>query len=200
MIVYHLSETLPPGAALEADHQRLSALAMPFVQALQKSEDCYYAMVLNGSYLRAVLRKSGLREWSNYAKWAVEGAFEYIRRTELPDACSRLGCSYFYASLAECRTLFWEDWGEASAEERAAIRLYEVELADEAPERRDMRLYDQAYDAMEERQDVAAVLACARRYFAGEASAAPVWELLSARPARAVRDLSACLAREKDDA
>lgn len=200
MIVYHLSETLPLHAALQTDHQQLAALAMPFVQALQKSEDCYYAMVLNGRYLRAVLRKSGLREWSDYVKWSVEGAFEYVRRTAFAGACSRLACCYFYDSLANCQTLFWEDWGEATAAERAAIHLYEIELADEAPERRDMRLYDEAYTAMEDRQDVAAVLACARRYFAGEASAAPVWELLSDKPARAVRDLTASLAQEKGDA
>ena len=53
-----------------------------------------------------------------------------------------------------------------------------------------MCLYDSAYDAMAERQDVDYVLANARRYYAGEQSAEPVWELLSAAPAQAVRDIS----------
>ena len=32
--------------------------------------------------------------------------------------------------------------------------------------------------------------ACARRYFAGEQTAEPVWEIMSEKPARAVKDIS----------
>ena len=53
-----------------------------------------------------------------------------------------------------------------------------------------MRVYDEAYDAMEQREDVKTVLACARRYFAGGQTAKPVWEIMSDRPARAVKDIS----------
>ena len=59
-----------------------------------------------------------------------------------------------------------------------------------------MRIFDEAYDAMEERQDVQTVLNCARRYFAGSQSEKPVWEILSDRPAKAVRDLTAYLKNE----
>ena len=41
-----------------------------------------------------------------------------------------------------------------------------------------------------EREDVKTVLACARRYFAGEQTAKPVWEIMSDKPARAVKDIS----------
>ena len=82
------------------------------------------------------------------------------------------------------------DWGQASEEERAKIRLYQVELDDDAPARLDMRLFDEAFDAMWDREDLETALSCARRYFRGEASPEPVWELLSAGKAVAVRDLT----------
>ena len=193
MNVYHMSETLRLGGQLVPDHQHCANLAQPFTQALERSVDCFYSMVLTGKYLRAVLGRSGLRAWSNYVKWSVEGAFEYIRKTQFPHLPSRLQCNYFYDSLPCCKLLFDYDWGEASEEERAAVRLFEVDLQDENPLRLDMRLYDEAYEAMDGRQDVHAVLDCARRYFAGEQSADPVWELLSSRPAKAVKDITAYL-------
>lgn len=190
---YHMSDTLKLGDILSPDHKRTAELAVPFVQALEQSMDCYYAMILNGKYLRAVLGKFRLWEWSDYVKWSVEGAFEYIRRTEFPGAISRIRCNYFYDNLSDCKTLFEYDWGSASEEERNEIHLYEVELETEILERRDMRIYDEAYESMEQREDVQAVLSCARRYFAGEASAAPVWELLSESSARAVKDITDAL-------
>ena len=190
MIVYHMSETLKLGDSLEPDHQRTEALCRPFIQALERSEDCFAAMVLNGKYLFAVLDKSGLREWADYAKWATEAAFEFVRAREFPERVSRLHCCYYYDSLENAKKLFNYDWGWASDEERAHVHLYEIKLEDAQPDRRDMCLYDSAYDAMAERQDVDFVLTNARRYYAGERSAEPVWELLSAAPAQAVRDIS----------
>lgn len=190
MIVYHMSETLCLGDILKADYGNDRELAIPFVQALEQSIDCFYAMVLNGKYLRAVLERSRLREWSNYVKWSVEGAFEYIRKTEFPKACSRLNCNYFYDDLSSCKKLFEYDWGCESPEEQAKIHLYEIDLADDVPQKYDMRIYDEAYNAMAEREDVAFVLDRARRYFSGEQTAEPVWEIMSDKPARAVRDIS----------
>ena len=193
MIVYHMSDTLQLGDELKTDYKRTMDLALPFVQALEQSTDCYYAMVLNGKYMRAVLGKFRLWEWSDYIKWSVEGAFEYIRRTEFPDTCSRIQCNYFYDSLENCKILYEYDWGQASEEERAGIHLYEVELADEHPQILDMRIYDEAYTAMEEREDVAYILDCARRYFAGKQSRNPVWEIMSNKNAKAVKDITSIL-------
>ena len=190
MIVYHMSETLKLGDSLEPDHQRTEALCRPFIQALERSADCFAAMVLNGKYLFAVLDKSGLREWADYAKWATEAAFEFVRARQFPERVSRLHCCYYYDSLENAKKLFNYDWGWASDEERAHVHLYEIKLEDAQPDRRDMCLYDSAYDAMAQRQDVDFVLTNARRYYAGERSAEPVWELLSAAPAQAVRDIS----------
>ena len=90
MILYHMSDTLKLGDEMALDFKKTMNLAQPFVQALEQSEDCFYAMVLNGKYLRAVLGKFKLWEWSDYVKWSVEGAFEYIRKTEFPDCISRM--------------------------------------------------------------------------------------------------------------
>ena len=79
--------------------------------------------------------------------------------------------------------------GEEEAEEQEKVRLFAVEAEDPAPQRRDMCVYDEAYEAIE-RLDVDAALAAAERYFRGEATAEPVWEILSDKPARAVRDLT----------
>ena len=53
-----------------------------------------------------------------------------------------------------------------------------------------MRVYDEACAAMEQRADVKTVLACARRYFSGEQTVNPVWEIMSDKPARAVKDVT----------
>ena len=193
MIVYHMSDTLKLGDELKTDYKRTMDLALPFVQALEQSVDCFYAMVLNGKYLRAVLGKFRLWEWSDYVKWSVEGAFEYIRKTEFPDACSRIKCNYFYNNLENCKILYDYDWGQASEEERAGIRLFEVELDDGQPQILDMRIYDEAYSAMEEREDVSFVLDCARRYFRGERSKNPVLEIMSEKSANAITDITFCL-------
>lgn len=193
MIVYHMSQTLALGDQLKADYERNSALCQPFEQALERSADCFYGMVLNGKYLYAVLGKFRLWEWSNYAKWATEGAFEYIRKTEFPNACSRMRSNFFYEDVANSKKLFLYDWGSESEEEQQKVRLFEIEVEDPAPERRDMNIYDQAYEAMSKKQDIGLVLDCARRYFAGEHTDEPVWELMSDKPATAVRDITPLL-------
>lgn len=190
---YHMSETLRAGDTLEADHQELVKLAEPFVQALERSLDCFYGMVLNGKYMCAVLEKSGLREWSDYVKWSVEGAFEFIRRTEFPGAVSRLGCNYFYDNLEDVRRLYEYDWGEEPEEVQSRIHLFEVMLEEDTVQRYDMSIYDQAYDAMERNQDVQAVMACARRYFSGEHADEPVWEILCGKNVNITGDISSLI-------
>lgn len=190
MKLYHMSQTLRLGDELTPDYQKNMALVQPFIQALEQSVDCFYGMVLNGKYLYAVLGKFKLWEWSDYAKWATEGAFEFVRKTEFPDSCSRMKCNYFYDDLPNCKRLYEYDWGGECVEEQQKVHLFEAEVEDEAPQRRDMRIYDEAYNAMSETQDVQLVLACARRYFAGEQTAEPVWEIMSDKPAMAVKDIT----------
>lgn len=165
-------------------------LVQPFIQALEQSEDCFYGMVLNGKYLYAVLSKFKLWEWSDYAKWATEGAFEFIRKTEFPDSYSRMTSNYFYDDLPNCKKLYEYDWGCESEEEQPKVHLFEVDVDDTVPQRHDMNIYNEAYNAMSETQDIKLVLSCARRYFAGEHTAEPVWEIMSDKTAKAVKDIS----------
>lgn len=196
MILYHISDTLGLGETMSQDYKQNLELALPFAEALARSEDCFYGMLLSARFLKSVLGKFGLRDMqTNYVKWAVEGAFEFIRRTEYPESYSRLLSNYFYDHLSDIRRLYEVDWNMAEKEERFNFHVFEIELEDEAPQKRDMLLFDEAFDAMWEHEDLHTVLHCARRYFSGEQSENPVWEILSDKPARAVKDISNCLER-----
>ena len=197
MKLYHMSQTLKLGDELTPDYQKNMALVQPFVQALEQNEDCFYGMVLNGKYLYAVLGKFNLWEWSDYAKWATEGAFEYIRKTEFPESYSRMKSNYFYDDLPNCKKLYEYDWGSENEEEQQKVHLFEIEVDDIAPQQRDMNIYDEAYNAMSETQNIQVALACARRYFAGEQTANPVWEIMSDKPARAIKDITYYLRGEE---
>ena len=190
MIVYHYSQTLREGDRLKAGYLDITDLCEPFIQALSHGSDCFYGMLLNGRYMFAVLDRSHLRYWADYAKWATEGVFEYVRRNEYPQCVSRLECHYFCTDLEDCIRMYREDWGEEDEEEREKVRLFEVETSEDGLEKRDISLYDAAYDALGDRQDLDAALALARRYFSGEHGEEPNWEYLSAGEAIAVKDVS----------
>ena len=189
MIVYHYSPTLKEGENLEPGHEKYGDLCEPFMEGLAYSRDCFVGMLLSGKYTFAVMNRSKLRYWANYAKWSTEGLFEYVRRKEYPSAVSRLHCNYFCVDVAECVRMFWEDWGEEEPEDQEKVHLFEVELPADSLEKRDCSLFDAAYDAIE-KQDIEEALALARRYFAGEHGEAPAWEYLSDAQARAVKDIS----------
>lgn len=198
MRVYHMSQTLKPGDTMRPDHRHCTDLATPFVQALSRSKNCFYAMVYQGQYLCSVFDHSSLtREWVDYAKWATEGAFEFVRQNHYPHRVSRLKCNYFFGDLETLKVLFRYDWG-GDPEEAALVRIYAMELREEQPQRFDMRIFDEAYEAMEKRQDLDTVLECAMRYFAGERSDQPVMEILSGETAE-ITDELAWLHRELMD-
>lgn len=189
MTLYHISQTLRLGDELKIGKQDFTDLAEPFILGLERGPDCFYAMLLNGKYMFAVMNRSHLREWADYAKWAAEGLFEWVRRRSFPDAVSRLNCVYYYDNTEAYKRLLAEDWGEEDPEEQTKVRLFAVEADDPAPQRRDMCVYDEAYEAIE-RLDIDAAIAAAERYFRGEATDEPVWEILSDKPAKAVKDLT----------
>ena len=72
-----------------------------------------------------------------------------------------------------------------------------MEVSEEGLERRDISLFEEAYDAIHDRQDLDAALASARRYFAGAQSDAPAWEYLCGGEATAVKDISHRLWEQK---
>ena len=108
--------------------------------------------------------------------------FEYIRLREYPDRISRLNCNYYFDDLDTLKVLFQYDWG-SEPEEAAKVHIYAMELPEEEPQYCDMRLFDEAYDAMEKGQDLNTALQCARRYFASGRTSEPVLELLSEKSA-----------------
>lgn len=202
MKVYHMSDTLSLGASLSPDYKKNMALVEPFLLALKRGEDCFYATLYAAKYMGAALEKFGLKDMpTDDVKWSTEAAFEWLRQREFPDAPCRITSHYFFERLEDCRELFEIDWGQASAEERAKIHLFEMELEDEKPRRYDMRLFDEAYDDMWETGNLAHAMEAARRYFSGGATARPVWELVSGGKAAAVRDITeelsgTCVTRE----
>ena len=198
MKVYHMSDTLALGAALTPGYTAPLDLARPFLGALARGEDCFFGAFQAARFLGEGLARLGTSGMETDAvKWAVEAVFEDVRRREFPQSVCRLTGNYYFRELAFCRELFREDWGRAPAAERARIRLFEVELEDSAPDCRDMRWFDAAYDGFwEADDDLEPVREKARRYFAGAATDRPVWELLSGCPAVSCRDLTPLLAAE----
>ena len=190
MIVYHYSRTLKEGDRLVPGYLDFTDLCEPFMQALACGRDCFFSMLLNGKYMFAVLNRSNLRYWADYAKWATEALFEFVRKSEYPQCVSRLRCNYFCTDLWDCVRMYREDWGEEDEEEKEKVHLFEIEVPEDSLEKRDISVFDAAYDAINDHQDVDAAFAYARRYFAGEQGEEPDWEYLSASDAKAVKDIS----------
>lgn len=57
MKVYHMSDTLPLNTIMAADYKETMELVMPFLQALERSEDCFFAMLMAAKHQKAVLKK-----------------------------------------------------------------------------------------------------------------------------------------------
>lgn len=197
MILYHISDTLQLGETMSQDYKGNMELVAPFVQALKKSEDCFYALLLNAKLMRSVLGKFGMRDMqTNYVKWATEGIFEYIRITEFPESYSRMLSNYFYDNPSDIKRLYEVDWNMKGKAERFNFHVHEIELEDEEPNRRDMLLFDEAFDAMWDNDDIQSAITYARRYFQGDHTATPVWEIMSDKTAKAVKDITYILDSE----
>lgn len=186
MIVYHYSQTLKEGDRLVPGYLNFMDLCEPFMQALSRNRDCFFSMLLNGKYMFAVLDRSNLRYWADYAKWATEALFEFVRKNEYPQCVSRLRCNYFCADLNDSIRMYQEAWGE---EDRRNVHLFEIEVPEDCLEMRDISVFDAAYDAINDKQDIEAAFAYAQGYFAGEHGEEPNWEYLSASDATAVKDI-----------
>lgn len=197
MIVYHYSQTLKEGDRLVPGYLNYMDLCEPFMQALSRGRDCFFSMLLNGKYLFAVLNRSNLRYWADYAKWATEALFEFVRENEYPQCVSRLRCNYYCADLNDCIKMYQEDWGEEDEKEKAKVHLFEIEVPEDSLEMRDISIFDAAYDAIHDKQDADAAFEYAHRYFAGEHGEEANWEYLSASDATAVKDVSHFLHEQK---
>lgn len=190
MTLYHTSDSLKLGDTLNGDHLHRTELIYPFLYALLRSEDCFYAMLMSVAYTTTVFYRNNIRDQVDHPKYATEAIFEYVRRTQFPDSSSRVVSNYFYDDLEQCRRFYDFTWSKASEELRSCVHMYEIEVDQTTLDKRDMRIYDIAYKNMCGEADLAVITECARRYFAGEATDDPVWEYLSEAPATAVRDVT----------
>ena len=122
MRVYHMSDTLCLGAELSVNYKKYWELTEPFVQALERSEDCFYGAYFAAKFMRESLYRFGMADMqTDYIKWAAEAVFEVVRRREFPQCCCRLKGNYFFDDLSSCRELFAIDWGKAPEEEDQAV-------------------------------------------------------------------------------
>ena len=183
MILYHMSQTLQLGDPLLPDFLKKSERYQPYIQAFREGDKSI-------NDLMEYERNDASIDWNDLVKWCVEGAFEYIRETEFPLIPSRMKSTYYFEELDYFKTLYQAGWAQEPAEIQAQIHLFEVEIDGEPLHRFDMCVFDEAYDVMLEKQDLQFVIETARRYFSGEQTANPVWEIMSDKPAKAVKDIT----------
>ena len=121
MKVYHMSQTLQVGDKLKAGYKRNEIRCREVISTLEQSEQCLKTTI-------ASMKLQG-DEWREYVKWCVEGIFEFVRETEFSFLPSRLNCSYYFDNIEYYKVLYEAGWAQKSEEERAQIRLFEVDLA-----------------------------------------------------------------------
>ena len=186
--LYHFGLHLKVGDVLIPDYHKKSRLVLPYVQALNKGQDVFENMLIQGRYLKEVLRRSGVREWSDYCKWATEGLFEYIRQCKFPDRYSRIKTNYFFDTVEKCRNLYKADYidvGDCAGEE-----LFELEVQDDSPQYLDMNVYDEAYNAIENEEHIETLMAIAEKYWNFETTPIPNFEILSDKKAVIINKLN----------
>ena len=184
--LYHMSQTLQLGDSLQPDFLQKKERYQPYIQALRNGGNSINDLI-------EYQRKDPSVDWNELVKCLVEGVFEYIRETEFPMIPSRLNSSYYFEGLEHFETLYQAGWAQEPPEKQALVHLFEIEIEEEQLHRFDMCVFDEAYDVMLERQDLQFVIDSARKYFSGEHTAEPIWEVMSDKPAKAVKDITDCL-------
>ncbi len=189
MRLYHIGVSLREGMTLINNFNRIDTLVEPFLMALDKGDPEFEMMLIEARYLRAVMRKHRMREWSNYAKWSTEAVFEHVRKREFPDRHSRIGSIFYYDNLDSCRKLYKEDYVEPG-DANENVGMFEIEVEDDAPQRFDMHIYDDALEAFEESHNIRFARECARRYFNGSHHQNELVEIISDKQATVIRKLA----------
>ena len=181
--LYHMSETLELGDELKPDYLNKSENYKPYISAMESGLDS----------LKILLEKKAeeqKEEWNDIVKWCVEGIFEYIRKTEFENIPSRIKSNYYFDNLDDFAVLYQAGWAQETEEEKSKLRLYEIEMQAEKIYKFDMAFFDEAYDRMHDFKDFESAIICARKYFEGQKTEKPVWEIMSDCPAAAVKDIS----------
>lgn len=181
MIVYHIGENLEVGTELICDYKKNDLLIFPFITSLETSLESFKQLYNTSMYIRAVMRRSKLREWSNCAKWATEGIFEFIRRNEFSNAESRIHTNYYYDNIELCKRLYKIDYVDSGDDPDENMNIFEIELNELELKKYDMSIYDDAYEFMEN-SEIEKAIDCARKYYSGEFKKS-IMEILSSKRA-----------------
>ena len=180
MILFHYSvDSYTDAPSLTNDFAGHYKYAEPFLLALERGRQVFDAVFYSAMYASRELVDLGLRKNENYRKDAVEGIFEYVRRTEFGGVpVSRLHCVYYCASLEEARKYAWDDALKGGGFTKEQVKLLTVETPEERAYAYDQEFYNAAMKAVE-KNDIDAVFALARKYFALERTESPLIEILA---------------------
>ena len=91
---------------------------------------------------------------------------------------SRLHCVYYCASMEEARKYAWDDALKGGGFTKEQVKLLTVETPEERAYAYDQEFYNAAMKAVE-KNDIDAVFALARKYFALERTESPLIEILA---------------------
>ena len=180
MILFHYSvDSYTDSPSLTNDFAGHYKYAEPFLLALERGRQVFDAVFYSAMYASRDLVDLGLRKNENYRKDAVEGIFEYVRRTEFAGVpVSRLHCVYYCASLEEARKYAYDDALRDGGFTKEQVKLLTVETPEERAYAYDQQFYNAAKEEID-KNNVDAVFALARKYFALERTESPLIEILS---------------------
>lgn len=180
MILFHYSvDSYTDSPSLTNDFAGHYKYAEPFLLALERGRPVFDAVFYSAMYASRDLVDLGLRKNENYRKDAVEGIFEYVRRTEFGGVpVSRLHCVYYCASKDEARKYAWDDALKGGGFTKEQVKLLTVETEESRAYAYDQEFYNTAMKAVE-KNDIDAVFALARKYFALERTESPLIEILA---------------------
>lgn len=191
MILYHYSvDSYHSGDLLYNDFKKSYRFAEPFFLALEKGEGCFWSTYFSAMSFSRELCALGLRKRENYLKDAIEGIFEYIRKTEFYDhSVSRVGCVYYCETMEEALAYLKEDCVDSGEFTVAQVKLLEVEVADACVYQYDQSFFNQAVGIMEMERDLGKVMELARKYFSLERTEEPLIEILSDGENKVLREI-----------
>lgn len=190
MLLYHYSvDSYQSGKSLINDYKKQYRFAEPYLLALESGRGVFDSVFYSTMYLSRELCGLGLRKYENYCKDAVEGIFEYVRKTEFAsDSVSRIWCVYYCEDADSARQYLYDDCLADGLFQRDQVCLLEVRVDEKRVYRYDQQYYHLASEAIE-KNDIETVFQCARRYFSGERTENPLIEILCDSPNEIVRKI-----------
>lgn len=188
MTLYHYSVTYVKGEHLLSDYHGRYKDAEPFILALEKSKEIFYAAYFSALYLERQIKDLNLRRYENCQKDATEAIFEYVRRHEFEDEVSRLKCVYYCEELDEAVKCAMEDWIDCGDKTKEEVKMLQVEVDEERVRRYDQTFYNEAYEAVEQ-NDFEKAICLAKKYFAKLRTDSPIIEVLSDGNNRVVQEI-----------